>query len=363
VPSFRWGRWLRPIVKGPCADCVAAAEAARVEALRPAVWPPPQPQPWICHTSGCDTELPHVWVDGTWHGPSWQRGRWSPPSSYLCPACTEAAEAAERERQIQLRIADTGLPVKLRGYRWDRVREYTTTRGERVRHADRGRITHAQFQRFQRELQPGTLGITPWNKRLAQTLRGLCTPGMPLQSWIVLGPVGTGKSTLLAATVAGLVGRGLECRYITEADLWALVRSQWGNTSRKAARVDVVQQLVDVPVLALDDLGTVEQPRPWHVDGMERLICGRYDHGRATLITTNATLQQLADTYGERVASRLVELVDRGQRYVRLGGPDWRTGTVRPDEAPPASSPTEQPADGSCSECGYSPCRCGGSRP
>lgn len=298
-----------------------------------------------------------TWREGPAEGPPYRRGRWQPPDVHLCTEHQAAEAKAEHAAELAKLLADSGLPKRLQVYSWDRVQEYRKG-GKIVAHADRAAVTHAAFQRYQAELPEGTLGITPWNKSLARTLRRVCEPGTRVRSWVIMGPVGSGKSTLVAAAVAGLLGRGVPCRYVTEADLWAMVRAQWGRVAKKHHQApDVVQQLVDVDVLALDDLGTIEQPRPWHVDGMERLVCGRYDAGRPMLITSNATLQQLADTYGERVGSRLVEMIGRGRRYVRLGGPDWRTGLIRADEpAQAAAAPEALP----CSECGHSPCRGGG---
>jgi hypothetical protein len=277
------------------------------------------------------------------------------PEIVMCPE-----HATLKREQVTLeRIAESGLPGKMQAFRWDQVQEYRDVAGELVLHADRSTITHEAFQAFQDGLPGGVLGITPWNKTLALRLRALCQPGVNVQTMMIVGPVGSGKSTLVAATVSGLLGRGLACSYLTEANLWAMVRKQWSQVTKKSHRApDVIQQLVDVPILALDDLGTVESPKPWHVDGMERLICGRYDNGLPILITTNSSLDELADTYGERVGSRLVEMIGRGARYVELGGPDWRTGEVRPDDLEEAPPPTQEPAQARCMVCKSTPCKC-----
>lgn len=377
-PSWRRGRWVAPsayqgsgLICPECQAAAAAAQAARAEAQRlasrPVPWPPDEPIPLVCQGNDCTVVQRWTWREGPWDGPAHQRGRREPPPTHLCPEHQAEAVAARAEQQLRDKLAASGLPQRLQGYRWDRVLEYRDSAGQLVPYDERGRITHAAFQRYQARLPEDTLGITPWNKALAGTLRALCKGDASVLSWLIMGPVGSGKSTLVAATVAGLLARGLDCYYLTEADLWARVRQQWGQTSKAGARrLDVVQALVDMPVLALDDLGTIESPKPWHVDGMERLVCGRYDTGRPMLITTNATVQELADTYGERVGSRLVEMIGRGRRYMRLGGPDWRTGLVRVEDLPAAATasttaepePEPEPTDTTpCPDCGYHPCR------
>lgn len=348
-PSFRRGAWRRP--DAPLCDACVTAEA---EASRPAVWPPPQPSARPCAAPECDTPQPYVWADGPWNGPSWARGRWMAPDTILCHTCASRQRAEAERREALERIEASGLPAHLRAFRWKVNLEYTDRQGRAVPELERDSITHAAFQRFQNALPDGTLGITPWNKSLARILCAMCLPSVPVQSWLMVGPVGSGKSTLMAATITGLLERGVEARYITETDLWALVRAQWRETRRSAHRVDVLQALIEVPVLALDDLGTVQQPKPYHREGMERLICGRYDRGLPILITTNCTISQIAEHYGERVASRLSEMIDRRTRYKLLTGPDWRTGMVRPSRPTPAAS-----SAASCSECGFRPCRCG----
>lgn len=338
----------------PCQACQAARQPAPVP--RPDTWPPVQPADRSCSHPDCAQGLAWQWRPGPWDGPRAGRGRWLPPEDHLCPTHVAAADAALAVARAAAELAGCGLPGRLQSYDWSRTSEYTDSDGAIVHSADRGSITQAAFARFQAALPPSTLGITPWNKSLALVMRGLCRPDARVDSWLIMGPVGSGKSTMVAATVAGLVRAGRRCRYVTETDLWAMVRRQWGQTARKHHRTpDVVQDLVDVPILALDDIGTIEAPKPWHVDGMERLICGRYDAGRPVLLTTNATLQQLADSYGERVASRLAEMLGRGDRYMQMGGPDWRTGRIRSSPAAPA--PAADTTTGACSECGYDPCR------
>ena len=361
-PAWRVGRWRSP-EQLECDTCIVE-ERERVNASsKPAQWPPEEPPPAECTEAGCGTKLPYIWRDGPWYGHLYKQGKWlAPNEETLCEPHIASQKQAAEESALRKLITSSGIPRRMESLRWSSYQEYRDGTGELVTVTNRDSVTPDDFLRFTAGLPLGTLGITPWNKQLAGRLRLLSRPSARVETTVIMGPVGSGKSTIMAAAIIGLLARGTVCRYITEAELWALVREQWSQTSKKQLRArDVIEQLVDVPVLGLDDFGTTESPKSWIVDGIERLVCGRYDAGRPILITTNVNLDGLANIYGERVASRLAEMTGRGARYVQLGGPDWRTGIVRHDHKPatPAACHTcgHEPCRCECSECGYHPCR------
>lgn len=62
-------------------------------------------------------------------------------------------------------------------------------------------------------------------------------------------------------------------------------------------------------VLILDDMG-VEKATDFVAETLYRIINHRYIHMLPTVITSNLSLQELADRIGERSASRIVEMCD-----------------------------------------------------
>jgi DNA replication protein DnaC len=80
-------------------------------------------------------------------------------------------------------------------------------------------------------------------------------------------------------------------------------------------------------VLALDDVGTLRNT-PHAVEQQSQLLCYRYDHGLPTVLTSNLTLDQLAEYLDARIASRMQEGV-----VLDLGTRDWRKPQPQAQEA------------------------------
>lgn len=139
----------------------------------------------------------------------------------------------------------------------------------------------------------------------------------PSDRGLVLGgTAGTGKTYLVAGTVNDLVGRGIECRFVVAPDLFGRLRQAFQDG---ASSEEILAAAMAVPVLAVDDLGT-EKPTDWVREQVYRLINRRYEERLATLITTNLRPNELADSLGERIVSRMAQMCE----WVWVGGKDRR---------------------------------------
>lgn len=121
----------------------------------------------------------------------------------------------------------------------------------------------------------------------------------------IYGPVGTGKTTLMAA-VYNLMAESLNVLWTSAEDLvaderagWALARHYTDFRPHHNAR----EASVAAPVLFVDDVGWEPARAPTIAD----VICARYDRGRPTFLTTNLEPAGFTKRYGERVFSRLCE--------------------------------------------------------
>jgi DNA replication protein DnaC len=106
-------------------------------------------------------------------------------------------------------------------------------------------------------------------------------------------------------------------------ELLARIRATFDKGSTEHPE-DLVQALEACDLLVLDDPGA-EQVTPWVVGQVCRLIDARYRHKRPLIVTTNLTLAQLAETFGERAADRLIHACS----IVPMYGTSWRQMTQR----------------------------------
>ncbi len=174
--------------------------------------------------------------------------------------------------------------------------------------------------------------------------------GMPegALGFVLMGPVGTGKSHLLAATLRVLtLERGVLCRYVEFFHLLSELKE--GYSSGKSD-MEIIAPLCEVDVLAVDELGK-GRGSDWEMYVLDEIISRRYNADKTTLFATNYTddprtslrsrlpqagtahartrgrefvdkvvVETLEDRVGERIYSRLNEMCD----FIPCHGPDFR---------------------------------------
>ncbi|MBQ9988281.1 MAG: ATP-binding protein [Clostridia bacterium] len=113
------------------------------------------------------------------------------------------------------------------------------------------------------------------------------------------GQTGVGKSFLLGCTVRALMEQGIRTRLLTAYEMMELFRAQ------HIGEGETLPALIEVPFLAIDDLGTEPMYRNITVEYLFTLIDERVRAGRPMAIATNLMSDQIRDRYGERVLSRL----------------------------------------------------------
>jgi DNA replication protein DnaC len=108
------------------------------------------------------------------------------------------------------------------------------------------------------------------------------------KGFILSGPVGTGKTHLLSATLKHLVLEvGLEARYVEISLLYSTIRR--GFQEGKSGG-EIIGPLSDVAVLAIDEMGKGRGSQ-FEMETLDELIARRYNAGRTTLFATNYSLE------------------------------------------------------------------------
>jgi DNA replication protein DnaC len=135
----------------------------------------------------------------------------------------------------------------------------------------------------------------------------------------IVGPIGTGKSSLAGATVTEWRQRGLPSNGGTGIGEWLSLNKMadamrdWSDSGKYRLR-----QWTEGQFLVIDELGGLRN----NPNCLEKIICivdHRYCNRLITMFTSNATIEEMSAGMGERLASRL-----QSGLYIKLEGNDRR---------------------------------------
>ena len=215
------------------------------------------------------------------------------------------------------------------GYTGDPVREPCECMKNAYQKKLRNRIGLGEneretFENFNDGLIPdekvnGT-GIT--QRQLSLIARDQCEqwantfPEVRQRDLLLTGGSGLGKTFLLRAMAERLIERGQNVLLVSAYTFLQMARKSYFEAEAG------VSELMEVPVLMLDDLGSEPLMQNITVEQLFLLINERQIRGLSTVISTNLTLQELRERYTERIASRLNN--PRNCLILTLAGKDLR---------------------------------------
>jgi DNA replication protein DnaC len=149
------------------------------------------------------------------------------------------------------------------------------------------------------------------NIKIAEYLKSIAYSN---ENIVLTGGPGCGK-THLAVAMMRHTGSG---KFITVPDLLLKIRDTFNSNERSLTEQELIDSYSSEPFLVLDDLGA-EKSTEYSITTLYLIINRRINEERKTLITTNLSLQQISESLGERIASRL-----SGMNIVKINMPDYR---------------------------------------
>ncbi|MHB9146817.1 MAG: ATP-binding protein [Symbiobacteriia bacterium] len=131
------------------------------------------------------------------------------------------------------------------------------------------------------------------------------------------GPVGTGKTHLMAATARAIVEASLvRVKFVGVAALINRIKS---GTEERPFDFGLVDHAVKTELLLFDDLGTGNMT-PFAQDVVYQVVDGRYQANKPLLVTSNLGDTQLKQQLGDRIVDRLFEMT----KLVKVDGTSYR---------------------------------------
>lgn len=201
-----------------------------------------------------------------------------------CPQCsTQAIEAHEAARK---------------SHQADDLRRL---RGEAMFEASGipPRLTEATLKSYQSETDEQRAA----HKLVCDYCRALPTHLETGDGLVMMGNMGTGKSHLAVALIRyATLSLAVPARYITAPALFSRIRASYNSRTENEA--DILAELVEAPLLVLDEIG-VGKGSDNELNVTYSLLGQRYDECRPTIIVTNLIGDELRAWLGERVVDRL----------------------------------------------------------
>ena len=125
---------------------------------------------------------------------------------------------------------------------------------------------------------------------------------------VICGNVGVGKTHLLKCAVKKAIDYNLITYYTTAFNLNQDMLAY--HCAAMQDKPSIISKYIDSDILCIDDLGTEVIYKNVTVEYLYLILNERQQRGKNTIITTNLTIEQIRDTYDDRIMSRLVSKKD-----------------------------------------------------
>lgn len=141
----------------------------------------------------------------------------------------------------------------------------------------------------------------------------------PYQNLFLYGTVGTGKSFLSGCIAKELLNKGFSVIYFSAVGLFDTLARYSFDTKSKETLYNFYKDLYNCDLVIIDDLGT-EVTNSFVTSQLFSCLNERHMRKKASIISTNLSLEDLRDRYSDRVFSRITS----NFTLCKLTGPDVR---------------------------------------
>jgi DNA replication protein DnaC len=180
------------------------------------------------------------------------------------------------------------------------------------------------FETYDPELIPETVNPESGISQRKQTafVRDECEkwadafPEVKHRDLLLIGKSGLGKTFLMHAMANRLIERGKNVLIISAYAFLQMARKSYFESETG------VSELMDAPVLMLDDLGSEPMMQNVTIEQLFNLLNERQTRNLSTVISTNLNMEELRKRYTERIISRLNN--PRNCLILTLNGQDLR---------------------------------------
>lgn len=121
-------------------------------------------------------------------------------------------------------------------------------------------------------------------------------------SIFMMGLTGLGKTHLSLAIANVVIKKGYSVICGSIGDILRRIEDQ--QFGRADYESNVMQEILDIDLLLLDDLGS-EFEKKFNESALYNIINTRINNSRATIISTNFTIEEMEERYNTRITSRL----------------------------------------------------------
>lgn len=145
-------------------------------------------------------------------------------------------------------------------------------------------------------------------------------PDTPYTALTFSGPTGTGKTYLASIIASELSQKGFDVMYLTAFALNNLFLK--AHRSSEYDRLSYLDTVLSCDLLIIDDLGTESVYRNVTCEYLYSIINERKIGEKHSIITTNLSLEEIHNRYGERIFSRLSQ--KNNSLFITFEGDDIR---------------------------------------